>query len=349
MQQHLRPLLNAVQRNCHISDARHAGNYSLCVYLLKMREYYRWEKGYPFQHQLSPSDVGDWLKERESFWETIEDEPFAELPIDGKLYDPFDSAAVNTALRGYGLVYSGGLGKHCTPHFFLGKLERRETQADWTVFLSQREYARDLTAPPAMALDGTIVVRRESLRRLIWEKIEEWRWNRLDNAMGRALRDLDLDGDIEAALDELTDTILDTVLLHEKGEVLAGKRLGEEWEQMLASLPRSQAEIMARAVRDHLADALSTLPGLVADGEDAALHFYFANLANMHKHLFPALAQAYEDWLKQGRRTAIEALIPTSVSHWSALAERMLDIYRARPGDLAARLQALVEDHRLQR
>ena len=80
-----------------------------------------------------------------------------------------------------------------------------------------------------------------------------------------------------------------------------------------------------------------------------ALHFYFANLANMHKHLFPALAQAYEDWLKQGRRTAIEALIPTSVSHWSALAERMLDIYRSRPGDLAPRLQALVEDHRLQR
>jgi hypothetical protein len=31
MQEHLQPLLSAVQRNCHISDARHAGDYTLCV------------------------------------------------------------------------------------------------------------------------------------------------------------------------------------------------------------------------------------------------------------------------------------------------------------------------------
>ena len=27
-------LIDNVQQNCHISDARHAGNYTLCVYLL---------------------------------------------------------------------------------------------------------------------------------------------------------------------------------------------------------------------------------------------------------------------------------------------------------------------------
>ena len=347
MQANLQPLLSAVQRNCHISDARHAGNYSMCVYLLKMREYFRWEKGYAFQDRLSQADVGDWLKQRECFWETIEDEPFAELPVDGRYYDPFDSEAVNAALNPHGLVYSGGLGNNSTPHFFLGKLDHRETQSDFTVLVSDNEYARNLTAPPAMALGGAIFVRRESLRRMIWEKIEEWRWNRLENAMGRFIASFDIDGDIDTALDRMTGTALDTVLLHEKGEVLAGKRLGAKWEQMLAGLPHSQAELMTRAVRDHLADALSTLPALIAGGEDTALHFYFANQTNMHRHLFPALSRAYSSWVNGGRRGAIEELIAESENHWNALAERMLDIFRTHPQDYARRLQTLVEDNRL--
>jgi len=347
MQEHLQPLLSAVQHNCHISDARHAGDYTLCVYLLKMREYFRWEKGYSFHDKLSQADVGDWLKERESFWETIEDEPYTELPVDGRCYDPFDSEAMNAALYPYGLVYSGGLGKNRTPHFFLGKLGGRETQSEFTVLVSENEYARDLTAPPAMALDGAIFVRRESLRRMIWEKIEEWRWNRLENPMGRALASFDLDADIETALDEMSATVLDTVLLHEKGEILAGKRLGPEWEQMLAGLSGTRAEIMTRAVRDHLADALSTLPGLVANGEDAALHFYFATLTNMHKHLFPALEEAYASWVSRGRRSVIDELIPRSESHWSALGRRMLEIHRARPDAFAEPFQKLIENNKL--
>ena len=38
-QQMVRDLAQAVQHNCHISDARHGADYSLCVYLMKMREY----------------------------------------------------------------------------------------------------------------------------------------------------------------------------------------------------------------------------------------------------------------------------------------------------------------------
>lgn len=347
MQQELQPLLTAVQRNCHISDARHAGDYSLCVYLLKMREYFRWEKGYSFVDNLPDGDVGDWLKEREQFWQTIEDEAFADLPVDGGSYDPFDNEAVNAALNPYGLVYSGGLGKKCTPHFFLGKLRHQEKQSDFTILVSEDEYARDLTAPPAMALNDTIFIRRESLRRMIWEKIEEWQWNKPENAMGRAIQCFDFEKNTGAALDEMTSTVLDSVLLHEKGEVLAGKRLGPEWEQMLASLPRSKTEMMIRAVRDHLADSLTTLPNLVQDGKDASLHFYFANLTNMRKHLFPALTRAYEVWVAIGKREAIADLVPVSETHWDALASQMLDIYRANPDDFGGNLQTLIENNTL--
>ena len=55
MQDKLQPLLSAVQRNCHISDARHAGDYTLCIYLLKMREYFRWERRYSFKDKLPES------------------------------------------------------------------------------------------------------------------------------------------------------------------------------------------------------------------------------------------------------------------------------------------------------
>jgi hypothetical protein len=343
----LQPLLTAVQRNCHIADARHAGDYTLCVYLLKMREYFRWEKGYSFQDILPDTAVGNWLKEREQFWRTLEDKAFADIPVNGDRYDPFDSSAINAALNPHGLVYSAGIGNRNTPHFFLGRLAHRATHADFSVLVADREYARDLTAPPAMALGTTILVRRESLRRLIWEKIEEWRWSKPDNAMGRTMACYDFAGDPQTALEQMTDAELDAALLHEKGEVLAGQRLGADWEDMLSRLPHSQAALMTRAVRDHLADALSTLPALVRDGEDASLHFYFANLASMRKHLFPSLSRAYEGWVASGDRDPIANLIPLSTTHWDALATQILDIFRSQPEDLAAALQDLIGNERL--
>ena len=344
MQDNLQPLFNAVQRNCHISDARHAGDYTLCVYLLKMREYFRWEKGYAFHDNLPEGDLGEWLKERELYWQTIEDESFADLTIAGTSYDPFDIDAVNAALNPHGLVYSGGLGHKYVPHFFIGKLGNLEKQTDFTILVSENEYARDLTAPPAMSRNGTIFVRRESLRRMIWEKIEEWQWNRQENAMARAIRGFDFENNTETALEHMTDSMLDSVLLHEKGEVLAGKRLGPEWEQMLADLPRSKTEIMIRAVRDNLADSLTTLPVLLGEGDDASLHYFFANLTNMRKELFPSLTRSYEIWVTTGKRNEIEALVPASADHWNQLANRMLDAYRANSDDFSDRLNSLVEN-----
>ena len=41
-------LVDAVQTNCDIADARHAADLPLCIYLLQMREFYRWEHGLTF-------------------------------------------------------------------------------------------------------------------------------------------------------------------------------------------------------------------------------------------------------------------------------------------------------------
>ena len=344
----IQSLQAAVQKNCHIADARHAGDYTLCVYLLKMREYYRWEQGYPFDANLSREEVSDWLTEREQLWDSLEAEAYQPIAIDGDEYDPFETEQINSALTPQGLVYSAGLGRGAKPHFFLGHLERHERHDGFTVQVSAREYARDLSAPPAMTLGETIFIRRESLRRLIWEKVEEWRWSRLDNALGRAVAAYDFDADLDGALEAMTTRELESVRLHEIGETLAGRRLGPAWEELLASVPRSKAEFMLRAVRDHLADCLSTLPALIAEDNRPSLHFYMANLNGMRRELFPALTDAYEEWRVSGELEfeSFDKTLERGVGHWETLANEILADF-AESGAELSRLEALIDERRL--
>ena len=343
----LLPTLEAVRSNCHIADARHAADYTLCVYLLKMREYFRWEHSIPFNEALPHQQLTDWLTQREDHWESLQTSEFREIPVQGKLHDPFAAETINHVLNPLGFVYSSGYGRNMKPVFYLGALESRERHDDFTLLVSGKEYARDLASPPAMSLGKTIFVRRESLRRMLWEKVEEWRWNKPANAMQDALDCYDFDKAVEDSLDAMTDNELHAARLHEIGEIRAGELLGSEWEEMLAAMPHSKAEIMVRAVRDHLADALSTLPGLLADINNASLHFYMANMANMRKDLFPKLVAAYEIWTVTGNTRELQQLTDAAAAHWQQLAEKILATYRQQGSTCHAALIALIEANTL--
>jgi hypothetical protein len=345
--QQIDTLREAVQLNCHISDAQFAGEYTMCVYLLKMRELYRWESGLPFNAGLPKQDVGSWLSQREQFWEQIQERDFVPVTIDGNTFQPLQTEDINAALEPHNLVYSGGLGSGCRPHFFLAEMEQRHDHGDYRVLVAGRELARDLTAPPAMALGRTIFIRRESLRRMIWEKLEEWRWRRHEGALARAFEYYDFDTDPEGALEAITDCELDAVILHEMGEVRAGDLLGDEWHHMLAALPRSQAEFMARAVRDHLADCLSTLPGLIENQRPASLHFYFGNLRAMRRELFPGLHEAYEHWVANDRLERLQELAERGSRHWRDVAREMLDLYRQHGENCTGHIVDLAQKQRL--
>lgn len=341
-------LTRAVQHNCHISDARHGGDYSLCVYLMKMREYYRWEQGLPYGASLGKDQVGHWLAQREQLWETLEDAEFAPLTIGDEVFDPFDSEAINQRLAPYGLAYGGGLGHGAKPHFVLGDLEGTRRHGNYRVLIIAREHARDLTAPPAMTLGSGITLRRESLRRLLWEKLETWRWSRPDNALGRAFACYPFDQDLAGALEAMTEREVQAVLLHEEGEYQAGQLLGDEaWGRLLLDLVQTPAEIMARAVRDHLADCLSTLPTLARQDEAPPLHFYLGNLTAMRKELFPGLVQAYEDWVRDGDIDAILRVAARGAHHWQQLAREMLALHARHAEAAAGPIRQLVMANRL--
>jgi hypothetical protein len=330
-------LIEAVQHNCDIVDARHGSDLGMCTYLLKMRELYRWARDLPLGAPLDRDEVGDWLTAREAQLEALEDADYVPLQIDGEAFDPFDAEAVNAALHRQGLVYSAGLVNGARPHFFLAELETEQAADNgFRLRVSGRELARCLNAPPAMTRGATIFLRRESLRRYLWEKYESWLWNRPQNAMARAIAHYPFDTALEQALDEMTLAEMATIEAHERGEYQAGIDLGSGWEAMLLDLSLTPAELMARAVRDHLADCTHTLPMLVEYGRDASLHFFMANLGAMRKELFPQLQHAYQSWLAGGDRAVFADLVARGADHWRELAERMLELHRAH-GEEAAK------------
>lgn len=326
-------LRRTVQSNCHISDAHYAQGYSLCIYLLKMREFFRWEQGLSFADELPREVISDWLSERESCWDTLEGAEFEPLPVYGEQIAPFDGEAINARLLERGLVYSAGYGPGGKPLFFLGTLLRREQRDGLTILVSDSEHARDLAAPPAMLQGDTVFVRRESLRRTLWEMVEGWGWKRTDTLAGNALAPYDFAADPDAAIDAMTDTEIETVILHEIGEAHAGRVLGEAWHEMLADLGRSKAEFTARAVRDLIADCDTTLPALLARDDDRSLRLFMAAFTDLRKALFPELLAAYRDYRTHGDRSTLVAMVEAGHRRWTTTAERMLATWRTSPAE----------------
>jgi hypothetical protein len=341
MMRNLPQLARVVQHNCNISDARHAGDYGLCVFLLKMREFYRWENALPFSRTLSKDAIGDWLSAREQYWTAIEAEEFQPLPLARGEVDPLAADLVNRELLPQALVYSAGYGRLQKPVFFLGELLRVEERAGCTILVSSNEHARELAAPPAMLQGRTIFLRRESVRRYLWEKIEEWRWHPQDKRMARALASYDFAGDSDAAHQRMADNEMETMILHELGEAMAGELLGAAWEDMLASVKNPRSEVVARAMRDLLADCLSTLPTLLQRENLPALHFHFATYDAPRRQLFPQALEADEHFVQSGTPERLWHAVHEGRDRWLAQARALLAL---EPAAREPALSALLED-----
>lgn len=323
-------LVAAVQTNCDIADARHAADLSLCNFLLQMREYYRWEHGLPLGAALPREAVGTWLARREGHWAELEDQDFVALPAHaGTGFDPFDVAGMNDFLRPHGLVYGAGLAGPERPGFFLAELQALRVRDDGvTVQVCGREHARSLFAPPAALQGDTIVLRRESLARWLWERFEAFGLRRAHGPFKAVADAYGLERDFHAGLPRMLDEQGETLVLHELGEYQVDRWLEPGWAAMRLALHNRRTELHVRAVRDHLADLSLTLPTLLERGADTAIHFWFATFEGVHAALFPSLSLAYEAWCAGDGGQALEEAVQRGRSHFDRLAEQLSALHR---------------------
>ena len=324
-------LVQSVQRNCNIADARHARETTLCNYLLEMREFYRWEHEVPLARPLPRQELGSWISEREALWDGLQADDLEPLCVGEHSYGAFEVAAINAALVPQGLVYGAGYGRFGKPHFFLAQLERCEERQGLTLFVSGCEYARDLTAPPATFLDGAVFLRQDALRRWLWDKIEIWGVRKSDGALKSALEFYGFAADAEQAVERMSEQEAETLILHELGEAMADPLLGPAWRDTIASFTGRRGEILARAVRDNLADCLSTLPRLIERGAAGSIHFYFANFEGVRSKLFPLLAQAYRGWRDSGNLAPLRDAVQAGSVHWQETGLLLLRVYQDNP------------------
>jgi hypothetical protein len=339
-------LREAVQTNCHIADARHAQDLSLCTFLLQMREFHRWERGLPLDAPLVRSEIGAWIARREALWAGLEAREFVALPLgDGR--DPgeaFDVEAVNASLQSQGLVYGAGWESAQRPAFFLAELiELRPVAAEGLVVqVCGREWARGLFAPPAALAGDTVVLRRESMARWLWEKFEVFGLKRADGPFKAVARAYDLERDFLAGLPRLLDEQAETLILHEIGEHRAGRRLGPAWGEIRLALDDRRSELLLRAVRDHLADLGTTLPALIERGDAVSLHFWFAGYDGLRRQLFPGLAEAYRAWCEGDGGAALEQACAAGACHFDDLAGQVLELHREHGSSAGRPIAALL-------
>lgn len=333
-------LTRAVQRNCDLADAHHARDASLCIYLLGMREFYRWQAALPLGAPLPREAVGRWIAERERRWEQLRSaaSQFGALPLAGGL-DAFDEPSVNAVLVPHGLLYGAGIGRFGAPLFFLADIAAVELREGARVLITERERARGLHAPPALARADTIVVRKDALRRWLWTQVEGSQRRAREDALAQALR-LQPGSDLAERVAALAERQTESLVLHELGELHAGRLLGAQWESMLAALSDRRAELVARAVRDLLADTLVTLPRLIEREDIGALHAWFAQFDGLRRSLAPALAALHPGPFDASHLRALGDEAARQRDHWQEVALRLLAAWREGGGS-AARQAAL--------
>ncbi len=335
-------LARAVQTNCDIADARCGADTTLCIYLLQMREYFRWERGARLDAALARDEIGAWIAARESLWSSLEEAPFVALPCPGggEAVDPFDAAAINRCLLPAGLVYGAGLAASDRPVFFLAELHSAAQRDGLAVLAAGRELARGLLAPPA-ALDATphapaIVLRREAVARWGWEKFETYALRRVaGSALHAAVEAYGFERGFYAALPRWLAEQGEAMVLHEIGEHRAGELLGESWAALRLSLPTRRGELHARAVRDQLADFTVTLPTLLDRDASASIHVWFANYDGVRELLFPSLKDAYAAWRAGDGGRTLRAAIARGRAHFAGLAGRAVELHAAGCGGAA--------------
>ena len=321
-----------VLKNCEISDAQHAGLFSICGLALRLRDLYKWENESNPWEEKDSAEILDWIGAKERLWEKLAEKKYADLSIGGRHYDPFNTAEINAVLEPQGILYGAGYAYSLKPTFFLAPIKKKSQTDGCTVYTLEREFARDLLTLPALSQDNLILLRTDSARLFLWDQIAFIKKSGRP-ALRFALEHCGLKEQDSKALQHQMPTILaaqkDNFVYHEIGEMKDSTFDPIIWRELIAAFPHSPVELLARAVKDLLADTTQhgTLCYLIRNRKAAGLGFYVAFQDGLLKELFPELRTAFRDFTKTRDWRIIEEAVATGYRNAKNFTEEIVHIF----------------------
>ena len=326
-------LAGQVQANCDISDAVHAGVFSICGLALRMRDLYKWEKRLPPWKEKADEDILDWIGRREESWDDVRETPYGPIAIDGTRYDAFDTEGINRALAAAGLFYGAGYAYSLKPTFFLAGIERESTVNGQRVLRLGRELARDLLTLPALSRDGVIVLRTDAARMYLWDQIQYLKKSGKP-FLQYALAQCGVNGNgqdaLRAVLPRLFAAQAETYVHHEVGETTDRVFDRDTWQAIIGDFPHTPVELIARAVKDLLADTSGkgALRHLIDTGQAVSLALYAAFLDGLGREFFPGFRPAFSRYMDNGDMGPVEEAVADGYDNACAMAHEIMALYR---------------------
>ncbi len=322
-----------VLKNCDISDSHHAGLYSICGLALRLRDLHKWDKGLNPWEESDSSKVLAWIGDKEEIWEELMEKEYAELFIGHHRFDPFDTRDINAMLEPVGLFYGAGYAYSLKPTFFLGVIEKKEKIRGTAVYTLGRELARDLLTIPAFFQDDRILLRKSAAQLFIWDKML------YVNKSGRGALAFALDScgisdhtpkALQRHLAAIFDIQKDVYIYHELGEIKETDFDHDTWRRIIADFPHTPVELVARTIRDLLADTneYGTLNQIIKAKQKAALGFFVAFYDGLAKSVFPELRASFKQFIVSKSWPIIEQAAATGHRTAKRYADVIVDIYR---------------------
>ncbi len=330
----LDPIIAQVNENCDIADANHAGLYSICGLALRLRDLYKWDMGLESWMEGDSPEVLEWIGEKERKWDKLAEKGVREITILGRQYDPFDTTAINNLLEPHGFFYGAGYARSIRPTFFLATIKEKREINGHRIYILGRELARDLFTTPAFSQEECILIRQESAQFFLWDNIFYIKKSGR-HALRFALENCGVSDTrpamLHAHLKRIAAAETEAYIYHELGEIQDTVFNRTLWREIIATFPHTPIELLARSVKDILADTneYGTLRYICRERKTASLAFYVAFLDGLRKTLFPEIIEVFKLFMETRDWSLIEEA--TAIGHNTAqeYAETIINIYQS--------------------
>jgi hypothetical protein len=123
---------------------------------------------------------------------------------------------------------------------------------------------------------------------------------------------------------------MERYIYHELGEVKDRVFDRHVWQEIISVFPHTPIELLARTVKDLLADTneYGTLRHITREQKDASLAFHVAFINGLAKELFPELREAFVEFAETGSWDSVERATSLGFNRAKAYAEKISFIFQ---------------------